>query len=89
MCLSEPVGPFRHITVAFVTSQIPADLLPTDLVIGASQDGFDQTGLRVASVVRLHRLLTIDAEAVVRTLGEVPEPLRAEIGQRLRLLFGL
>ena len=32
VCLTDPIGPYRHIILAFLTSQIPADLLATDSI---------------------------------------------------------
>ena len=56
VCLTEPVGPFQQITLAFIMSRVPAELLPTDEVVERESADFDLTGLRLTSVVRLHRL---------------------------------
>ncbi|MBI4663843.1 MAG: hypothetical protein HY735_34005 [Verrucomicrobia bacterium] len=31
VCLTEPIGGYRHVVVAFVTSQLPASPLPSDV----------------------------------------------------------
>ena len=31
VCLTNPVGKYHHIVVAFITSRIPGDILQTDL----------------------------------------------------------
>ncbi len=52
VCLTEPLGPHRHVILAFITSQIPPDVLDTDIVLDSSQAYFPGTGLRVSSTVR-------------------------------------
>jgi mRNA interferase MazF len=58
VCLTDPIGPHRHVVLAFITSRIPRDLLDTDLVLDSSHSDFAATGLRGDSVLRLHRLMT-------------------------------
>lgn len=33
VCLTDPIGPHRHVVVAFVSSQMPADISTTDLIV--------------------------------------------------------
>ncbi len=89
VCLTEPIGPFHHGVVAFVSSQIPADQLDTDVLLDPSRPDAAATGLRVASVLRLHRLLTITTRIIRRQLGELAPPLEAEGAGKLRKLFSL
>src|SRR5579875_3573990 len=62
LCLTEPVGSRKHIVLAFITSRLPPAPYPTDILLTQDQPDFVLTGLRVASAVRLHRLLTVSAE---------------------------
>lgn len=89
VCLTDPVGVHRHIVLAFITSRVPDDLLETDFVLDSSSPDFHETGLRVTSTVRLHRVLTTTAAVIQRELGILPERARAEIARRLRKLFDL
>jgi mRNA interferase MazF len=59
VCLTEPIGPYRHIVLAFITSQTPSEPSDTDLVLRLEEDGFETTGLRVSSTLQLHRLMTV------------------------------
>jgi mRNA interferase MazF len=52
-------------------------------------DDFSSTGLRVSSVLRLHRLMTVTTSLFQRELGELPPQIQAEVDIRLRKLFGL
>ncbi len=89
LCLTEPVGPYRHVVLAFITSQIPSDLLETDVVIDSRREDFAVTGLRVTSTIRLHRLMTIPTTLIQRELGELSPQLQAEVSEKLRKLFSL
>lgn len=87
VCLTEPVGDHRHVVLAFVSSRIPTPLLESDVVL--QPETYAETGLRVESVLRLHRLMTVSTELIRRELGCVPKAVWADIEQRLRNLFGL
>src|ERR1035441_715933 len=62
VCLTDPIGPYRHVVVAFVSSQTPMDIAATDVMLDPQREDFGATGLRVASVLRLHRLVTLTTE---------------------------
>ncbi len=49
VCLSNPIGPHRHVIVAFITSRTPTDLLETDVVLDSGLTDFTATGLREKS----------------------------------------
>ncbi len=89
VCLTDPIGPYRHIILAFITSRIPADLLDTDLVLDSSRADFASTGLRVSSTLRLHRLMTVTTALIQREMGELSPGMQTEVANRLRKLFGL
>ncbi|MFZ2359554.1 MAG: type II toxin-antitoxin system PemK/MazF family toxin [Anaerolineae bacterium] len=89
VCLTNPIGPHRHIVLAFITSQIPDRLLETDLVISASEKNFDATGLQISSTVRLHRLMTATTSFLKRELGVLSPAMQTQVDTRLRKLFGL
>lgn len=89
VCLTDPVGPHRHVVLAFITSQIPPDLVDTDLVLDSSQADFAATGLRVSSALRLHRMMTVTTALIHRELGMLPPALQAKVNDKLRELFGL
>ena len=87
VCLTNPIGAHRHIVVAFITSQRPIDIGPTDVSINANDPDFQETGLRVSSTLRLHRLITISASIILRELGELPEHVQAQVTEKIRQLF--
>jgi mRNA interferase MazF len=89
VCLTDPIGVHRHVVLAFVTSQVPASLLSTDIVLDAGDADFTLTGLRVSSTLQLHRLMTVTASLIHRRLGELSPRLQSSVEQRLRDLFNL
>ncbi len=89
VCLTEPIGPHRHVVLAFITSQIPSQPLATDLVLSSRDEGFPATGLRVSSTLQLHRLMTASTSLIRRQLGELSLELQARVGERLVSLFEL
>lgn len=89
VCLTNAIGAHKHIILAFITSRISSQLLPTDIVIDVHAADFATTGLRVSSTLQVHRLMTVTTELVRRELGTLPPRLQTEVGDRLRKLFAL
>ena len=89
VCLTEPIGPYNHVVLAFITSQIPPDILETDFVLDARRGDFALTGLKVSSALRLHRLMTVTTSLIRCELGELSSGMKEEVDKRLRNLFEL
>ena len=89
VCLTDAIGTHRHVVVAFITSAVPSALEPTDVLLDAAGTDFALTGLRVRSVLRLHRMVTVSASIIQRQLGVLTPNLQAQVQQRLRKLFVL
>ena len=87
VCLTNPIGPHRHIVLAFITSRILTESLDTDLVIPSDHPDFSSCGLRVSSTLRLHRLMTVTTSLISRELGVLPLSLQAEMRSRIDILF--
>ena len=89
VCLTDAVGPHRHVVIAFITSAVPLTLEPTDVLLDSQNADFTGTGLRVRSALRLHRMVTVSATIIQRQLGVLTPNLQAQVQQRLLTLFGL
>jgi mRNA interferase MazF len=89
VCLTEAIGAHRHVVVAFITSRVPRDLLPSDVLLEPKDRDFTLTGLRVTSTLRLHRLMTISASLIRRELGELSTTVQVAVASKLRQLFVL
>jgi PemK-like protein. len=89
VCLTGEILPYGHIVLAFITSKISADPADTDLVIETTSAEFKQTGLKVSSTIRLHRLMTISKSIIWRELSILSKAQQQEIRNRLRKLFNI
>ena len=86
VCLTNPIGSHSHVILAFISSRIPSEL-ETDLIIDTSHEDFSGTGLKVASTLRLHRLMTVTTSLCQRELGELSPRILGEINNKLKKLF--
>ena len=89
ICLTQSIGSYHHVVVAFITSQIPKDLTNSDIIIEEGTDLFYKTGLKVTSTIRLHRLTTVPVSLIIRELGEATKNLQYQINIKLQTLFNL
>ena len=88
VCLTDPIGPHAHIILAFISSKIPATHLETDILVNQKTDK-EAMGLRVNSIIRLHRMVTVSTNIIRRELGSTPPEIQDEIIAELRTLFQL
>ncbi|MGI8544066.1 MAG: type II toxin-antitoxin system PemK/MazF family toxin [Aridibacter sp.] len=87
VCLTDEIQPYGHIVLAFIISKVSHNPSNTDFVIDSKDGDFPQTGLKVDSMVRLHRLMTISKSIIERQLGELSNNQQTEIESRLRKSF--
>lgn len=87
VCLTDEIQPYEHVVLAFITSKVSANPSSTDFTIDSQDIDFAQTGLKVSSTIRLHRLMTISKTIIQRKLGELSKNQQMEIENRLRKLF--
>ena len=89
ICLTDTIGIHKHVILAFITSRVPVEPLPTDFVIADNAPEFAETGLRVSSALQLHRMMTVTAGIIARELGELPAGMQVEVEKRIKVLFGI
>ncbi|MCK5522236.1 MAG: type II toxin-antitoxin system PemK/MazF family toxin [Thiomargarita sp.] len=89
VCLTTSLCVYNHIVLAFITSRVSANLLETDIVLDSEHADFSETGLRVSSVLKLNRLITVNKTIIRRELGQLSPSLQDEVDKKLRLLFEL
>jgi mRNA interferase MazF len=89
LCLTDSIGPHHHVILAFISSQANNDKVPSDFLLDPRHSDFKATGLRVVSVLRLHRLVTLTSSMIVRELGVLSPQWQTEIDKRLTVLFEL
>jgi mRNA interferase MazF len=89
VCLTNPIGTRRHTVLAFITSVVPAQLETTDILLDPTIPGGARSGLRVQSVLRLHRIITVSTSIILRRLGVLDPTIQTLVQQQLRTLFSL
>lgn len=89
VCLTDLIGPHRHVVLAFITSRIPAQPLATDLVLDEQDPDFSATGLRASSTLQVHRLMTATTSLIRRELGRLSPGIVSDLEIRLRNLFAI
>lgn len=87
VCLTNPVGGRRQVILACITSRIPTNLFETDIFLDANHPDFVDTGLKQASIIRLHQLVTVSTIAILRELGELSSDTQAQIANKLHDLL--
>ncbi len=86
--LTGPLGPVPEVLVAYISSVIPSQPLPSDLVLDPALPQFRSTNLKITSALRLHKLATIHCASLVRYLGHLETDAWRIITQKLTSLLG-
>jgi mRNA interferase MazF len=87
--LTGTVGSIPEVLVAYISSVLPAQPLPSDVTLDPAQPAFRTTNLKVPSALRLHKLATIHASSLVRHLGVLDADQRRIVDAKLKVLLGL
>ena len=89
LCLTNKIGAYQHVVIAFITSQIGKATEPSNIPLLDTDTHFQITGLKVSSAIRLHRLVTVPTQIIKRQLGILPSDYHQNIEQQIRDLFEL
>lgn len=89
LLLTDQLGTVPEVLVAYISSVMPATLLPSDIVLEPTSAEHAQTNLKTKSVLRLHKMATIHARSVVRRIGDLSPSTRQEVDRKLRAMLGL
>ena len=89
LALTGPLGNLPEILVAYISSVMPGQLLPTDIVLDPKSPEHASTHLKTQSVLRLHKLATIHVQNIVRRLGNLSPTVTAAVDDKLRSLLSL
>src|SRR5579872_6016568 len=69
LLLTEAIGAVPEVLVAYISSVVPTQTLPSDLLIDPTKAEFKTTHLKTISALRLHKLATIHTSSLARYLG--------------------
>ena len=79
----------QDVVLAAISSVVRGSLAPTDCPVEMTHPEFAMTGLRVTSVIRMHKLAAVERSVVARRLGRLGPILQAKADRLLRLVLGL
>ena len=89
LLLTGTIGSVPEVLVAYISSVLPAQPLPSDLILDPTQPAFETTNLKVPSALRLHKLATIHSSSLARHLGVLESAQQGVVGEKLKTLLGL
>ena len=84
LVLSDAIGPAAEVLVAYISSVMPSQMLPTDILLDPTLDRDRETNLKATSMLRLHKLATIHRTSLVRRLGALAPEILAQAKSRIR-----
>ena len=87
VCLTSEIGRYKHVVVAFISSNISNYNENLDILIKKDSDLNKNTGLLVNSVIKIHRITTIPKHLIKRRLGTITPKLSNKIYSNLAQLF--
>src|SRR5213593_1234521 len=89
LLLTGTIGPIPEVLVAYISSVVPAQPLPSDLLLDPAKPEFQNTHLKTVSALRLHTVATIHSSSIVRYLGEIDGATKQSVTAKLKTLLGL
>lgn len=89
LLLTGVIGTGTEVLVAYISSVVPTTLLPTDILLDPAKPEGQATGLKVASVLRLHKLATIHRTSIHRYFGRIPSETQRDVDAALKALLKL
>lgn len=89
LCLTDTISAYNHVIICFITSQLDKSSESSDIPLLSSDKDFIQTGLKVDSAIRLHRLVTIPKFLIKKQLGVLPIAYQSVLKSKLQELFNI
>jgi len=77
------------VVIVGITSRIRAPLPPTHYIIDRNHPDWQNSGLRLDSVVRCDRLFTVQHADIERVIGHLSQGTLQHIEVRLKRVFGI
>ncbi len=88
VCLTGPIGRYKQVVVAPITSKV-GEIAATNVTLDQAQRMFGATGLSKASVIQLHKLISIGEKRLQGQVGILSTEWEKEVKDKLRQLFTL
>lgn len=76
------------VVISFISSRISKQS-HTNVILRKKDDGFEKSGLKTDSVIKLDKIATVLKDLIVGELGELDDNLKQEINHKLKTMFEL
>ena len=77
----------HDLILAFISSQTRYETTGVEVMVQKGNPGFDSSGLKVDSVIRLDKLATVLKDLVIAELGELDVSCREEVNRKICALL--
>jgi len=74
---------YLDVTVAYISSEIPAKLLPSDLLISPGTSSYTKASLKEPSVLSIDKIVILDKEKTEGIMGVANEDLKREVNLKI------
>lgn len=89
LLLTGAIGSIPEVLVAYISSVVPGQALPSDVLIDPAKPESNSTHLKTVSTLRLHKLATIHSSALARYLGKIDSAAFASVAIKLKQFLAL
>ncbi len=89
LCLTDYISKHKHVIFAPITSNLNNATEISDLKIQTADKDFYVTGLKVSSVIKLHRLVTASDYIIKKVIGFLPESYHNITDEKIKLVFNI
>ena len=73
--------------LAFITTQVTSELID-DVYISQDDKYFGQTGLKTNSLIKIHKITTLNKKILAGKIGELSSEKMREVDKKLKSLLG-
>lgn len=74
---------YLDVTVAYISGQIPAKLLPSDLLILSGTSSYRSAGLKETSVLSIDKIVILDKTKTEGIMGVADDDLKREVNAKI------
>ena len=78
----------KDVVVAFISSRTDKPK-PVDISINENNAEFKQTGLKLASIIKLDKVATISKDLIIGEIGEIGPKLKKEVNRKITAIYNL
>ncbi|MFN8673042.1 MAG: type II toxin-antitoxin system PemK/MazF family toxin [Candidatus Sericytochromatia bacterium] len=87
ICLTNELGFYNHIIVAFITSKTNNLDLNLSILIEKNDSDFNKTGLLCDSAIKIDKIVTIPKSLIIRKLGFLPDKFHNALNNKIKNIF--